>query len=72
MATELPDYVTDANAVLNDEVTWRYKKAPDYSKTRKLWEESRPSVPENRALSRPFHMVASLESKSSGCCWQGP
>ena len=37
-----PDYLTSPDAVFNDEgVQWRYGKAPDYSKTRKFWEESK-------------------------------
>lgn len=36
----LPDYVLSPNAVFNDDgVQWRYGRAPDYSKTRKVWEE---------------------------------
>jgi hypothetical protein len=38
----LPDYVLDADAVLKDaNVTWRYGKAPDYSRTRQMWAESK-------------------------------
>ncbi|EMC94675.1 hypothetical protein BAUCODRAFT_555502 [Baudoinia panamericana UAMH 10762] len=41
-APALPDYVTSPNAVFADEgVEWRYGKAPDYSKTRKVWEEGK-------------------------------
>ncbi|KAF2131200.1 hypothetical protein P153DRAFT_287636 [Dothidotthia symphoricarpi CBS 119687] len=41
-APELPDYVTDPNAVLKDEgVKWRYGRAPDYTKTRKVFEETK-------------------------------
>lgn len=37
----LPDYVTDPNAVLKDvAATWRFGKPPDYSKTRRYFEES--------------------------------
>lgn len=37
----LPDYLTDPDAVLKDaEVKWRYGRAPDYSKTRKVFAES--------------------------------
>lgn len=36
----LPDWVTDPNAVLGDNATWRYGRAPDYSQTRKMFEES--------------------------------
>lgn len=37
----LPDYMTDANAVLKDaDVKWRYNRAPDYNKTRKYYSES--------------------------------
>jgi len=43
-APALPDYVTDPNAVLKDsEATWRYGRAPDYSKTRAVWAESMSS-----------------------------
>lgn len=36
----LPDYVTTPNAVFSDEgVQWRYGRAPDYTKTRKVWRE---------------------------------
>jgi len=41
-APALPDYVTSPNAVLGDsEAKWRYGRAPDYSKTRKVWAESK-------------------------------
>ena len=33
-APALPDYVLDPDAVLKDDVAWRYGRAPDYSKTR--------------------------------------
>jgi hypothetical protein len=40
-APALPDYLTDPDAVLKDtEVKWRYGRAPDYSKTRKVFSES--------------------------------
>ena len=40
--TELPEYLTDSNATLRDkEAVWRYGSAPDYSKTRKVYEESK-------------------------------
>jgi hypothetical protein len=36
----LPDYLASPNAVFNDEgVQWRYGRAPDYTKTRKVWAE---------------------------------
>jgi hypothetical protein len=41
-APSLPDYVTDPDAVLKDKnVNWRYGRAPDYSKTRKVFAESK-------------------------------
>lgn len=41
-APAVPDYLASPNAVFNDEgVQWRYGKAPDYSKTRKVWEEGK-------------------------------
>lgn len=40
----VPDYLASPNAVFNDVgVKWRYGKAPDYSKTRKVWEEGQRS-----------------------------
>lgn len=37
----LPDYLTDADAVLKDQgVKWRYGRPPDYSKTRKVYADS--------------------------------
>lgn len=40
-APALPDYLTNPNATLGDkEATWRYGKAPDYTKTRETWEKS--------------------------------
>jgi hypothetical protein len=36
----LPDYLVDPNAVMNDDAQWRYGRAPDYSNTRRVWEES--------------------------------
>ena len=41
-AAALPDYLTDPNAVLKDsQAKWRYGRAPDYSKTRKVYQESK-------------------------------
>lgn len=37
----LPDYVLDPNACLKDKVgSWRYGRAPDYTKTRQVWAQS--------------------------------
>ncbi|KAK3304778.1 uncharacterized protein B0T15DRAFT_537571 [Chaetomium strumarium] len=41
-APVLPDYVLDEDAVLKDtDVRWRYGRAPDYSKTRKMYSETK-------------------------------
>ncbi|KAI0439653.1 hypothetical protein F4803DRAFT_530375 [Xylaria telfairii] len=38
----LPDYMTDANAVLKDaDAKWRYNRPPDYNKTRKYYSETK-------------------------------
>ncbi len=43
-APGLPDYVLDEDAVLKDAAAnWRHGRAPDYSKTRKIYSESKPS-----------------------------
>jgi hypothetical protein len=42
---DLPDYVLDPNAVLGDDVAWRYKRAPSYTKTREYYEQSKPLTP---------------------------
>lgn len=45
LAPVIPDYLASPNAVLGDEgVQWRYGKPPDYSKTRKVWEDSKLSA----------------------------
>lgn len=45
---DLPDYVLDENAVLKDAAAkWRHGRAPDYSKTRKVYAESTPPPPPN-------------------------
>jgi hypothetical protein len=57
-APGLPDYVLDADAVLKDEnVNWRHGRAPDYSKTRKIWSESKPPpfLSSGTSTSRAFH-----------------
>ncbi|CAD0097613.1 unnamed protein product [Aureobasidium mustum] len=37
----IPDYLADPDAVLKDtQSKWRYGRAPDYSKTRKVYAES--------------------------------
>lgn len=42
----LPDYMTDPNAVLKDaDVQWRHGQPPDYSKTRKVFEQSKKNTP---------------------------
>lgn len=39
-----PDYLIDPNAVLRDDIpSWRYKKAPDYSNTRRVFAERKDS-----------------------------
>ncbi|KAL1601079.1 hypothetical protein SLS59_005748 [Nothophoma quercina] len=47
----LPDYLTDPDAVLKDtEVEWRYGKAPDYSKTRSVFSETKQKSHEAGSL----------------------
>jgi hypothetical protein len=42
-APDLPDYLLNPNAVLGDEsAKWRYGNPPDYSKTRKVYNDSKP------------------------------
>jgi hypothetical protein len=44
-ATGLPDYMTDPDAVLRDlNCQWRYGRPPDYSKTRRFFEESNSTL----------------------------
>ncbi|KAF2155545.1 hypothetical protein K461DRAFT_290566 [Myriangium duriaei CBS 260.36] len=41
-APALPDYLTNPDATLGDkDAAWRYGKAPDYSKTREVWEQTK-------------------------------
>lgn len=43
-APALPDYLTDPNAVLKDTAQWRFGQAPDYSKTRSEWEQTKTTT----------------------------
>lgn len=39
---QIPDYLASPNAVFGDKgVQWRYGRAPDYTKTRKVWAEGK-------------------------------
>ncbi|KAF2005244.1 hypothetical protein P154DRAFT_518772 [Amniculicola lignicola CBS 123094] len=50
-APALPDYLTDQDAVLKDsEAKWRYGRAPDYSKTRKVFAETKQMTHEAGSL----------------------
>ncbi|KAF2741147.1 hypothetical protein EJ04DRAFT_530737 [Polyplosphaeria fusca] len=50
-APALPDYLSDPNAVLKDSsAKWRYGRAPDYSKTRKMFEETKSKSHEAGSL----------------------
>ncbi|KAI5370140.1 Putative NTF2-like domain superfamily protein [Septoria linicola] len=41
-ASQIPDYLASPNAVFGDKgVQWRYGRAPDYTKTRKVWAEGK-------------------------------
>lgn len=56
----LPDYVTNPNAVLGDaKAVWRYGRAPDYSKTRKVWAESMSDLSLSHCLVRSLDVVSS-------------
>ncbi|KAL3487325.1 hypothetical protein BJX62DRAFT_228121 [Aspergillus germanicus] len=47
---DLPDYVLDPNAVLGDDVAWRYKRAPSYTKTREYYEQTKTMTHEATSL----------------------
>ncbi|KAI8934816.1 hypothetical protein NX059_008497 [Plenodomus lindquistii] len=71
-APALPDYLTDPDAVLKDTHSkWRYGRAPDYSKTRKVFAETKqmthpagslPSLVQN--LVKNWEVVGSVEVKN--------
>ncbi|KAF2207493.1 hypothetical protein CERZMDRAFT_51164 [Cercospora zeae-maydis SCOH1-5] len=55
---KVPDYLASPNAVFGDEgVQWRYGRAPDYSKTRKVWAEGKTM---NHAAGSLEEMVENL------------
>ncbi|KAK4185058.1 hypothetical protein QBC35DRAFT_30906 [Podospora australis] len=66
-APALPDYVLDPDAVLKDiDVNWRLGRAPDYSKTRKIFSETKKSS--HQAASLPFlveNLVKNWEIEAS-------
>ncbi|EAT85033.2 hypothetical protein SNOG_07567 [Parastagonospora nodorum SN15] len=50
-APALPDYLTNPDAVLGDkDAKWRYGRAPDYSKTRKIFAETKQKSHEAGSL----------------------
>lgn len=50
-APALPDYLTNPDAVLGDkDAKWRYGRAPDYSKTRKVFAETKQMTHEAGSL----------------------
>ncbi|PGH18789.1 hypothetical protein AJ79_00202 [Helicocarpus griseus UAMH5409] len=70
---ELPDYMTDPDAVLKDiEAQWRYNRPPDYTKTRKWFAETKhynhpagslPELVEN--LIKNWEIEASFKTRLS-------
>ncbi|KAI5250309.1 hypothetical protein E4T43_00252 [Aureobasidium subglaciale] len=60
-APSIPDYLADPDAVLKDvESEWRYGRAPDYSKTRKVYAESYKA--NDTKAKQMNHVAGSLES----------
>ena len=58
----VPDYLASPNAVFNDEgVEWRYGRAPDYTKTRKVWEEGKSTVWHH------LQRIGEFSNRSQGC-----
>lgn len=54
-AASIPDYLASPNAVLADKDTqWRYGRAPDYTKTRKVFEESMFILPSRNLPASPI------------------
>jgi hypothetical protein len=59
--SDLPDYVLDPNAVLGDDVAWRYKRAPSYTKTREYYEQSKSPTSSPPCL--PLKLTISPQQK---------
>lgn len=66
-ATAIPDYMLDPNAVLHDQnVTWRNKRAPDYSKVNATFEETKTTNHEPGSLpSLVQNLVKNWEKEAS-------
>jgi hypothetical protein len=66
-ATAIPDYMLDPNAVLHDQnITWRYKQAPDYNKVNATFEETRTTNHEPGSLpSLVQNLVKNWEKEAS-------
>ncbi|RDW82862.1 hypothetical protein BP6252_03974 [Coleophoma cylindrospora] len=51
MAANIPDYCLNPNAVLEDDIlSWRYGRAPDYTNTRKVYQQTRSQTHEPGSL----------------------
>lgn len=62
----LPDYLTSPNAVLGDkDAEWRYGRAPDYSKTRKVYAESKFSNLTTYLQRMPLVSLLIMRSKAN-------
>lgn len=63
----LPDYVVDPNAVLKDkEVKWRFRRVPDYNKTRAFYEATKKmNHPEQSLESIVENLVKNWEIEAS-------
>ena len=66
-APAVPDYLSNPDAVLGDTAEWRYGKAPDYSKTRQVFEKSKClSAYKNVATSYTKFSAAKTQTHEAG------
>ena len=62
-APGLPDYVLNPNATLSDaSANWRHGRAPDYTQTRKVYEESMQSQDIVELLQQTFCLYVNAGS----------
>lgn len=70
--SEIPDYMTDPNAVLKDvNARWRYGRAPDYSKTRAVFAQSKSLslFPDGCILVSAEACIGCFPSPCMGCAY---
>ena len=59
----LPDYMTNCNAVLDDPVSWRHGKVPDYTAANTNYLRGKPPAPPSPAPAQSLRHTPAFQPK---------